>query len=155
MGVKSYRKNEIIFRQGDAAQSMYSIAWGRVGIFLDYGTAKEKKLADLYTDDFFGEMGLVDHMPRSATAVALEQDTQLEEITEESLGAIFRENPPRVTMIMQTLSQHLRKLTKEYMAVCKAARDVAAQQDGQENKELTETVDSLMEHHSNLPSYCS
>lgn len=151
MEVKSYAKGDVIFRRGDAAQSMYSIAWGRVGIYLDYGTKTEKKLADLYTDDFFGEMGLVDHLPRSATAVVLEDGTQLEEITEASLGAFFRENPPRVTMIMQTLSQRLRKLTKEYMAVCKAARDITSQ-DGQSG-ELGKKVNSLMEHHSVLPSY--
>ena len=150
--MKSYQKGEIIFRQGDPAQSMFSIVDGRVGIYLDYGTEKEKKLTELFLDDFFGEMGLIDGAPRSATAVALERNTRLEEITEEKLGELFREDPPRVLMIMQTLSRRLRRLTKEYRTVCKAAADVTAS-GGQNAEELAETVDELMDRRSGMLSY--
>jgi len=67
---KSYKKGEIIFKQGDPADCMYDIRWGSVGIYLNYGTSDEKMLAQLRGDDIFGEMGLVDEAPRSATAVA-------------------------------------------------------------------------------------
>ena len=120
----TYKKGEIIFRQGDAAESMYDILWGSVGIYLDYGTERQKLLTELDADAFFGEMGMIDHAPRSATAVALEKGTQLQEITEDKLGELFREKPAKVLMIMQQLSGRLRKLTKEYMEVCKTAADV-------------------------------
>ncbi|MBQ9647922.1 MAG: cyclic nucleotide-binding domain-containing protein [Oscillospiraceae bacterium] len=124
MNTQIYNKGDIIFRQGDAGKSMYDIRWGSVGIYLDYGTEKEKKLTELGTDAFFGEMGMIDHAPRSATAVALEKGTQLREITEEKLGELFRENPAKVLMIMQQLSNRLRKLTKDYMEACRAAADI-------------------------------
>ena len=41
------KKNEVIFRQGDPSDCMYRIEDGRVGIFLDYGTANQTKLAEL------------------------------------------------------------------------------------------------------------
>ena len=44
MNTKNYKKGEIIFRQGDAAETMYDILWGSVGIYLGYGTDEEKKL---------------------------------------------------------------------------------------------------------------
>ena len=124
MNTQIYNKGDIIFRQGDAGESMYDIRWGSVGIYLDYGTEKEKKLTELGTDAFFGEMGMIDHAPRSATAVALEKGTQLREITEEKLGELFRENPAKVLMIMQQLSKQLRKLTNKYMESCKTASNL-------------------------------
>ena len=142
MEMKTYHKGDVIFRRGEAAQSMYCITSGHVGIYLDYGTEREKKLADLYSADFFGEMGLIDHAPRSATAVALDRNTELEEITEDTLGTIFREDPSRVLMIIQALSQRLRRLTWDYMELCKTAAAVS-ESDGKNEEELTETVDEL------------
>ena len=73
MNIKSYDKGAVIFRQGDPGDCMYDIQFGKVGIFDHYGEPDEKKIADLYIDQIFGEMGLLDHAPRSATAVALEK----------------------------------------------------------------------------------
>ena len=124
MNTKTYKKGEIIFRQGDAADTMYDILWGSVGIYLGYGTDEEKKLTELSGNDLFGEMGLIDRAPRSATAVALEDRTQLGEIDESDLGRLFSEKPAKVLMIMQQLSNRLRKLTKDYMEACRAAADI-------------------------------
>ena len=126
MNTKTYKRNEIIFRQGDTADSMFDITMGRVGIYLNYGTAEEKQLAILEGGEFFGEMGMIDHEPRSATAVALDRDTALMEITEDTLGELFQKNPAKVLMIMQQLSHNLRRLTNQYWKVCKAAADATA-----------------------------
>ena len=125
MDQMSYKKGDIIFRQGDSAETMFDILGGRVGIYLDYGTEREKKLAELKSSDFFGEMGLIDHAPRSATAVALENRTRVREITEDELGALFRERPAKVLLMMQQLSARLRALTDDYMDACRTAADVA------------------------------
>lgn len=123
MNTKEYKKGDVIFRQGDAADSMFVITWGTVGIYVDYGTERERKLTELEGGAFFGEMGMIDHAPRSATAVALEKYTQLQEITEDKLGELFKEQPAKVLAIMQQLSRRLRKLTNDYMGACKAAAD--------------------------------
>ncbi len=124
MNTKNYNKGDVIFCQGDAADSMFDIIRGSVGVYLDYGTEKEKKLTELPHDSFFGEMGMIDHAPRSATAVALENRTQLLEITEGDLGALMREKPGRVLAIMRQLSTRLRDLTGDYMEACRTAADV-------------------------------
>ncbi len=124
--MKTYQKGEIIFRQGDAGNCMYDIRWGSVGIYLDYGAKGEKKLAELSEDEFFGEMGMIDHAPRSATAVALENNTRLAEITEDDLGSLFRERPAKVLLIMQRFSAKLRKRTTQYMDACRTAAGIAA-----------------------------
>ncbi|MBQ6295932.1 MAG: cyclic nucleotide-binding domain-containing protein [Firmicutes bacterium] len=114
-----FKKGEVIFRQGDPGNCMYDIVWGSVGVYAEYGTPNEKKLAELRAGDFFGEMGLLEQSPRSATVVALENDTQVSAIMESDFRDYFAENPAKVFTIMQTLSQKLRRTTQEYLDVCR------------------------------------
>lgn len=116
--IQTYKKGQVIFKEGDKATCMYDIHWGAVGIYAHYGTKQEKLLTTLRSEDFFGEMGLVDSETRSATAVALEKDTKVAMITREAFGSFLQERPAKVLMIMQHMSHRLRDLTKDYMEVC-------------------------------------
>ena len=53
METKTFKKGEIIFKQGDLSDCMYDILWGQVGIYADYGTPEEKLLTTLETERFF------------------------------------------------------------------------------------------------------
>ena len=123
--VKNFAKNEVVFREGDAANCLYDIHWGKVGIFANYGADNQSLLAELKPEEFFGEMGLISHMPRSATAVALEENTQVQLISEEVFSEYLQERPAKVLMIMTHLSSRIRKLTKDYMEVCRLAETAA------------------------------
>ena len=114
----NFRKNTVIFRQGDAGDCMYYIQLGSVGIYTDYGTDKEKQLVVLEEEAFFGEMGLIEKMPRSATAVAVEDETVLRKITEEELEELFKTSPALVVRCIEHLSGRLRRLTKDYLDAC-------------------------------------
>ena len=144
-----YNKGEIIFRSGDAADCMFDIRWGRVGIFANYGTARQKQLAVLEGGEFFGEAGMIDRAPRSADAVALENGTSLTPITEDQLGALFQEKPAKVLMIMQQLSGHLRRLTRNYMDACAAAAGVAAlEESGAADPAAEQEAQAKAEHYA-------
>ncbi len=125
MDTKLFAKGKVIFLEGDVGDCMYDVYTGKVGVYADYGTDQQRLLKEYYPDNYFGEMGLLDHAPRSATAVALEDETCLGVITEESFGEFFQKNPARVLMIMQELSQNLRKRTKEYVDVCRVIAEQA------------------------------
>ena len=129
METKTFRKGAIIFREGDPGDCMYDVYMGRVGVYSDYGTDDQRLLTDYYADQYFGEMGLLDHAPRSATAVALDSDTCLGIVTEESFGEFFEKNPARVLMVMQQLSQNLRKRTKDYVEVCRTIHEQATKEE--------------------------
>ena len=134
--IQTYKKGQVIFKEGDNADCMYDIRWGSVGIYADYGTKQEKLLTKLSTEEFFGEMGLIDHEPRSATAVALEKDTRVEVINAESFGAFLKECPTKVLVIMQHMSHRLRNLTNDYTEVCKTvAEAVETEKNGGEKSE--------------------
>ena len=133
MELKQYRKGEAIIRQGELGDCMYCVRWGRVGVYSDYGTAQERKLAELGADDFFGEMELLDKSVRSATVVALEGGTKLEVITEADFNEFFARQPAKVYLILQRLCQKLRKTTQDYLRVCHTIHEaMEAEQEGSE-----------------------
>ncbi len=77
MEVKKFKKGEVIFQKGDAGDCMYDVYTGQVGIYTKYGTPDQTLLAKYYPDQYFGELGLIDRVPRSAYAVALEDGSSL------------------------------------------------------------------------------
>ena len=125
MEAKVYRKGEVIFREGDPGESMLEVYTGKVGVYSKYGTPEEKLLMEYYPDDYFGELGLIDRAPRSATAVAMEDGTSVGVITEDGFAEFFRANPARVLMVMQQLSHNLRNRTNEYLKVCREIHELA------------------------------
>ena len=123
MNIKTYRRGEVIFRQGDPGDSLYDIQSGRVEIIFDRGGPREQKLADLYTNQVFGELGLIDHAPRSATAVAMEDDTIVDVITEDTFLEFFEKNPAKMLVILQQMCSRLRRTSREYAEACHTIRE--------------------------------
>lgn len=116
--VENFAKGTIIFKDGEIGDAMYDVHFGSVGIYSDYGKDTEKMITKLGVNQFFGELGLVEDVKRSATAVVLEDDTTLEIIDFPSLMEIYKQNPPKFHMILEHLSYRLRKLTKDYFEAC-------------------------------------
>lgn len=69
MVIRHFKDGAIVFREGDPGDGMYIVLEGRVKIFRTHD-GREANLAVLGRDEFFGEMSLLDHQPRSATAKA-------------------------------------------------------------------------------------
>ena len=70
-------------------------------------------------------MGMISKEPRSATAVAIDDQTTLEIIYPEDLTELFEKNPPKFGMIIEHLSSRLRKLTDKYLAACSLVYEVS------------------------------
>src|SRR5688500_6001618 len=86
-----YPKDAVIFQQGGIADSFYLIYGGSVRIVRTQNK-KEFQLARLVREDYFGEMALVAHRPRSATAVAL-ADTSLLVLSRADREKLYENNP--------------------------------------------------------------
>ena len=134
MEQKTFRQNDVILRQGDAADCMYAVRTGSVGIFLDFGGPGELKLTELHAGQYLGEMGLLDSAPRSATAVALSDDTALDVITEQGFQAAFDENPEQFINMLQQMSSRLRRVTRDYAEACRTVADVVEAEKAGEEK---------------------
>lgn len=110
---------DILFREGEESRCMYDLVSGRIGIYKDYGTQKEALLEEVEPGSYLGEMGLIDRAPRSATAVALTDNTRLYVIYETDLAPLMTENPGKTLHIFQKLSARLRRLTRDYLEMCR------------------------------------
>ena len=138
----TYAKGDIIFRQGDTAAVMYDIISGKVGIFSGYQTEQEKKIAEIEAGQVFGEMGMIEIYPRSATAVALEDGVVLAEIGEADLEAYFKGKPDKLLQLMRQLSERIRETTKKYVDVCgTVSRNRQAEEREEKQPELLQEMD--------------
>ena len=119
----TFNKDQIIFCQGENASVMYDIISGKIGIYTDYQTDKENKIAELEAGEVFGEMGLIEYWPRSATAVALEDGTVVTELGEEDLKEYLKDKPEKLLTVMRQLSRRIRETTQNYVNVCRTVNE--------------------------------
>jgi len=71
-GPRNWRAGETIINQGDPGMGMYIVVSGQVRIAQMGDDGFEKQLATLTRGNFFGAQALVDELPRSASAYALQ-----------------------------------------------------------------------------------
>lgn len=114
---------QVIFRQGELADTMFEIRTGSVGIYTDYKTALEKQIAVLNEGQFLGELGMIEGCPRTASAVAMEDGTVLTELAEEDIAIYFRNRPEQVVRIMRQLSARIREIDESFYDACKALKE--------------------------------
>ena len=82
-----YKKDEIIFKQGDDPPYLYIIKSGEVRIVVDIDT-EPLELADFREGACIGEMALIGIQPHSASAVAI-TDTELMVLSSDALHSIY------------------------------------------------------------------
>lgn len=109
---RSCPEETVLVREGDPPDALYVIIKGGVQVMKQTGSGKEIPFAHLGQGDSFGEMGLVDSQPRSATVVTTEPSTVLI-LTAEAFQTLLRQNPLISLNIARMLSQRLRDVNRE------------------------------------------
>ena len=102
------RKGDVLFRKGDEGAALYIIIHGRIKVAYPSKLGDEVTLAIFGSGDFFGEMALLDGMPRSADATALDE-TQLCVLNRSDFLAFIVSNPGAVRSVLHALSMRIRK----------------------------------------------
>ena len=110
--LQRYGRSEIIFEQGSTGSEMYLIHRGKVLLSVSQGKSEHIPLATLNPGDFFGEMALVDDSARSATASAVEDDTELIVMDRSRFLFMVRQQPEFALSLMHTLCRRLRDMDK-------------------------------------------
>ena len=104
----SFRDGEIIVEEGDLSRDMFVIQSGRVRITKRVA-GKEVELATLERGDFFGEMSLLESLPRDATARA-DGEAHLLVVSASALLVRMRRDPTFAFEMLQRLSGRVRSL---------------------------------------------
>jgi CRP-like cAMP-binding protein len=109
--MESFADGDIVFREGEQTRDMYVIHEGRVEIIKQAG-GHEVQLAVLERGSFFGEMSLLEGLPRSATARAL-GPTKLLVLRPGSLLMLIRRDPTFAFEMLQQMSRRIRELNEK------------------------------------------
>jgi CRP/FNR family transcriptional regulator, cyclic AMP receptor protein len=90
--ITNYGKNQTIFSQGDAADSVFYIREGKVKVTVRSDRGKEAVVAIHGKGDFFGEGSLNGQLLRLASAVAM-ADSAIMRFTKAAIVSVLREQP--------------------------------------------------------------
>lgn len=103
---KKYAENEVIFYEGDASTAVYVIVSGCVELSKETHDGPVL-LATLGPGEMFGEMGILDGNPRSATAMAI-QESMIQVVARKDFLRSLREEPDQAMAVMHKLVERLR-----------------------------------------------
>jgi CRP-like cAMP-binding protein len=101
-------KDTNIVSRDEPGDSMFIILKGRVKVVIFGDSGREVILTLLKTGEFFGEMALLDDLPRSASVVAAE-DSKVLVLTRDQFAEYVRRNPAIGLNVMAELSRRLRR----------------------------------------------
>lgn len=110
--VRSYKPHQTIFFQGDVGQMMYLVQSGKVRIYMVGGDGQEISLVLYGPGSIFGELALIDELPRSATAVAME-DTVVLTLSRDRWQEMRLRSPQIDLNFMKALSARLRETNRQ------------------------------------------
>lgn len=110
---------EHIFKMNDQGDHLYIVIEGKVGISIDPDPGKEEYVAFISKGEAFGEMNLVDDLPRSATAHAIE-DTRVLALEKSRLSGLLLSYPEIGVGMMRALSLKIREGHARYTSLQKS-----------------------------------
>jgi len=99
---RTIRGGEVIFRELDHSDALYIVEQGRVVVSKHVRGDVDIVLTRFHPGDFFGEMGLFDAAPRSATAHA-ESDTVLWQLGRHAFEQVLSDYPAMAARICYRL----------------------------------------------------
>ncbi|MFI5182569.1 MAG: Crp/Fnr family transcriptional regulator [Thermoanaerobaculia bacterium] len=105
--MRSYRRGDVIVRQGQPGESFFVLVRGRVAVTILSPEGREVVVGTLGEGDHFGEMALVDEEPRSATVIAQER-SELAVLSREVFFDLLRSNFTLTRALLRSFSRRLR-----------------------------------------------
>jgi CRP/FNR family transcriptional regulator, cyclic AMP receptor protein len=109
---RRFRAGEVIFHRDDPGQVLYIIKEGKVKICLISTDGQELSLVVFGKGEYFGEFALLDGLPRSADAVALENVVCYTVQRNDFHNAIMK-NPRIAIEVMEVLVKRLRSTDQQ------------------------------------------
>lgn len=105
---RKYQKNGIIFLEEEEGAALFIIISGKVKVVRTDDEGREVILSILGPGDFFGEMSILDGLPRSATVVSLDS-SELFMIHRRDFYHLLEKAPQVAIALLRELTARLRK----------------------------------------------
>ncbi len=105
---RRYTKNGIVFLEEEEGAALFIITSGKVKVVRTDDEGREVILSILGEGDFFGEMAILDGLPRSATVVSIDQ-SELFMIHRRDFLHLIEKSPQVAVSLLRELTRRLRK----------------------------------------------
>lgn len=109
---KRYPKNTVILVEGDDTDALHIIISGRIKVLISDEDGREVILSLLERGEYFGEMGLLDDSPRSASVETLEE-CELMSMSKGDFKRCLADHSEMAMYIMRNLVKRLREADKK------------------------------------------
>lgn len=106
--IKEYLKGETIIREGDLSDCAYIMESGKAEVLKSLPNGENQLIGILKDNDIFGELGLIDGFPRSASVKALET-CRVSILTQQAFNSLARINPQALMPVLKILANRLRQ----------------------------------------------
>lgn len=114
VSLRAFEKGAVILHEGEAADSLFLIVTGQVKVFSvdpDH-PGREVILKTLGAGEFFGELPLFDHEPRSASVAALER-CHVQVLSYRAFQRAMQASPDIAQKVLETLARRLRAANRK------------------------------------------
>ena len=111
---KHFAAGQVIFKEGDSGDGVYFISSGSVQISGVVGIGEREVFAHATAGEIFGEMAVLDDLPRSASATA-ENDTVVHFIPRDQLVQLLHRSAELSLSVVQEISKRLRDFNRQYV----------------------------------------
>ena len=109
---RSVPRASVIMAAGDPVDSLYLVVSGRLKVMMGDADGGEVILGLIGAGEFFGEMGLIDDSPRSASVITLEP-CELLSVTKRDFKRCLAENFEMSMTVMRSLVHRLREADRK------------------------------------------
>jgi len=130
--VRQLAAGDTLFKVGEPGESLYVVRSGEVELFIRDTAGQRIPLAMVGTGEVFGELALLDHSPRTATAIAMSDSTLLE-LDRGDLLLLFQRSPAAALRLLAAMGRMTRKADE--LLKTRVSRNV--------NEEVEENVGAL------------
>ncbi len=122
---RSFTAGREIFREGDPGDGLYVVLSGLVEISGLLNNEKRQVLSQVGPGQIFGEMAIIEQLPRSACATAV-QPTTVAFLDRAEMRALIERSPALASALLQLVSHRLRDFNQHYLREVVQAERLAA-----------------------------
>lgn len=97
---------EVVFREGDPGRELFVLLQGEMEVIKHSKTQRESRVAIFGPGDWFGEMSILDIMPRSATVRALAPARVLK-MSSTHLDALYRQDLKAYAIVVMNIAREM------------------------------------------------
>lgn len=117
---RGFPQRATVLNQGDESNSVYFIDSGRVKVFVTDEQGKSTTLRYQGPGEYFGDLGLIDDEPRSASVVTTTK-SQFTMISRRKFKSCLTQHPSLANKMIPLLAYRIRNLTEE-LAICRLSK---------------------------------